>query len=99
MADGTPAELEARAPTHRAIHLHLARAEADAVPAISALPGVREVQVQGDGRRIVVLPQAGANPLPALARLVHDRGWVADDLHVERGRLDEVFRQITREAA
>jgi hypothetical protein len=30
---------------------------------------------------------------------VHDQGWVAEELHVERGRLDEVFRHITREAA
>jgi ABC-2 type transport system ATP-binding protein len=97
VADGTPAELESRSPTHRAIQLHLAEAQADAVQAIAALPGVRDVQ--GEGRRLLVLPQPGANPLPALARLVHDRGWVADDLHVVQGRLDEVFRQITREAA
>jgi len=30
---------------------------------------------------------------------VHDRGWEVDDLHLERGRLDEVFRDITREVA
>jgi len=99
VADGTPAELESRSPTHRAIHLHLATAQADAAQAIRALPGVREVQVHDEGRRLLVLPVADANPLAALARLVHERGWIADDLHVERGRLDEVFRQITREAA
>jgi ABC-2 type transport system ATP-binding protein len=97
VADGSPAELEARSRHHRAIHLHLAGEFADARAAIAALPGVREVE--GSGKRLLVLPQPGANPLPALARLIHDRGWVADDLHVERGRLDEVFRAITREAA
>jgi len=99
VADGSPAELEARSPTHRAIHLHLAEAYAGARDAIAALAGVREVRADESGRRLVVLPAAGDNPLPALARLVHDKGWVADDLHVERGRLDEVFRTITREAA
>jgi ABC-2 type transport system ATP-binding protein len=99
VADGTPAELEARSPTHRAVHLHLAEAYAGAVAAISALPGVREVRADGAGRRLLVLPQPDASPLAALARLVHDQGWVAEELHVERGRLDEVFRHITREAA
>jgi len=99
VADGTPAELEARSPTHRAVHLHLAEAYAGAVAAISALPGVREVRADADGRRLLVLPQPDTSPLAALARLVHDQGWVADELHVERGRLDEVFRNITREAA
>jgi ABC-2 type transport system ATP-binding protein len=98
VADGTPAELEARSPTHRAVHVHLAQAYAGAVAAIASLQGVREVQ-SSDDRCLVVLPQPGANPLAAIARLVHDQGWVADELHVERGRLDEVFRSITREAA
>ncbi len=47
----------------------------------------------------MVIAEPGTNPLAAVARLVHDSGWLIDDLHVERGRLDEVFRQITREAA
>jgi ABC-2 type transport system ATP-binding protein len=99
VADGTPAELEARSPTHRAVHLHLAEAYAGAVEAVSALAGVREVRPESDGKRMLVLPEPDASPLAALARLIHDRGWVADELHVERGRLDEVFRNITREAA
>ncbi len=99
VADGTPAELESRSPTHRAVHLHLAEAYAGAVAAIAALAGVREVRADADGKRLLVLPHPEASPLAALARLVHDRGWVADELHVERGKLDEVFRNITREAA
>ena len=49
--------------------------------------------------KIMVIAAPGANPLPAVARLVHDSGWEVDELHVERGRLDEVFRDITREVA
>ena len=99
VADGTPAELEARSPTHRAIHLHLAQAYPGAVAALRALEGVREVRADDAGRRLLVLPQPESSPLAAVARLVHDNGWIADELHVERGRLDEVFRSITREAA
>ena len=28
-------------------------------------------------------------------RLALERGWQVDELHIERGQLDEVFRQIT----
>ncbi|MFM7786221.1 MAG: ABC transporter ATP-binding protein [Gammaproteobacteria bacterium] len=99
VADGTPADLEARSPLHRAVHLHLAEAYPGALAVLESVPGVREVRAEEGGSRFLLLPQDGSNPLPAIARLVHDRGWVADDLHVERGRLDEVFRSITREAA
>jgi ABC-2 type transport system ATP-binding protein len=98
VADGTPEALEARSPYHRSVHLHLS---ADYAPrdALAGLPGVRAVELRADGRHVVVLPEPGSNPLPAIAQLIHDRGWVVDDLHVERGRLDQVFRQITQEAA
>ncbi|HAG96739.1 MAG TPA: multidrug ABC transporter ATP-binding protein, partial [Gammaproteobacteria bacterium] len=31
--------------------------------------------------------------------LIQKFGWQVEELHVERGRLDEVFRTITREVA
>lgn len=62
VADGTPAELEARSPMHRAVHLHLAEPSADAVAALKSLPGIREVQADPDGRRFVVLPAARPEP-------------------------------------
>lgn len=98
VADGTPGELEARSRYHRAVHIHFA-GDYPARDALAALPSVSEVEVHSEGRRLVVIAAPGANPLGAVARLVHDSGWLIDDLHVERGRLDEVFRQITREAA
>ena len=104
VADGTPQELEARSRYHRAVHLHFSDRGADsdaaeARAALAALEAVSEVEVQAGGRRLVVVARPGANPLGAVARLVHDRGWLVDELHVERGRLDEVFRDITREVA
>ena len=104
VADGTPVELEARSRYHRSVHIHFA-ADVRVVDAfagreaLAALPGVAEVEAHANGRRLVVIAAPGANPLPAVARLAHDSGWEVDELHVERGRLDEVFRDITREVA
>jgi len=98
VADGTPEELEARSVYHRSIHLHLAE-DCGARAVLQQLPQVKSVEQHGEGRRLVVIPQPGSNALAAVAQCIHDNGWVIDDLHVERGRLDEVFRQITREVA
>jgi len=104
VADGTPLELEARSRYHRSVHIHFAASTGDAAAlaareALAGLAGVAEVETHASGRRLVVIAAPGAAPLPAVARLVHDRGWEVDDLHLERGRLDEVFRDITREVA
>lgn len=104
VADATPQELEARSRYHRSVHLHLsersAQHEADEVRgALAGLESVAEVETDAGGRRFVIIAHPGTNPLGAVARLVQERGWLVDELHVERGRLDEVFRDITREVA
>jgi len=100
VADGSPAELEARSPYHRAVHLHLADAAIDqVVPLLRGLEGVRDVERVADSDHLIVLAQPGASPLAAIASLIHTQGWTVDDVHVENGRLDDVFRAITGEAA
>jgi ABC-2 type transport system ATP-binding protein len=33
---------------------------------------------------------------PQVSELIRQRGWTVRELDVERGRLDEVFRNLTR---
>jgi ABC-2 type transport system ATP-binding protein len=96
--DGTPGELLARAPQHGAVRLHLAEPVV-CRERLLALPGVREVDIGDDGRQLTVYPEDGGTILPAVAACVHEAGWPVDDLHLEQGRLDQVFRQITRSEA
>lgn len=100
VADGTPAELEARSPYHRAVHVHLADSHIDeAEQAFAELESVRAVERDPDSCRLTVLAVPGTSPLKEVSKLIHDRGWTVDDLHAESGRLDDVFRAITGEAA
>jgi ABC-2 type transport system ATP-binding protein len=62
---------------------------------VAALPAVAEVEVSARDGRLTALPRAGAPILTAVADLASARGFKLQDLHLESGRLDEVFRSIT----
>lgn len=94
LADDTPSALEARSERHNAIGLRLSGTPLDAASeALGALSGVSRVEVC-DGR-LTVLPAGGASLLPAVGKLALERGWDVQELQVETGELDQVFRQIT----
>ena len=91
VADGTPAELEARSRHHNAITLSAVGAsEAE----LAGLDGVAQVEVDGDGRYLL-FPVDGASIIESISRQVRERGWEVAELHVETGRLDDVFRSVT----
>lgn len=95
LADDTPRRLEARSRYHNAVSLRLSDPAqlADAETALAALPGVAAVEC--DQQRLTVLPKDGVQILPGVAELARTAGWTLAELHLESGRLDEVFRRIT----
>ena len=103
LADGTPGELEARSRYHNAVYLRAAAPIAQPVlDALAALPGAAGVEPAGrvhDGTGFYVLPRNGGDLLPAVRDLVARHGVALDELRLERGRLDGVFRDITTAAA
>ena len=97
VADDTPLKLAARSRYYNAVSLQLERPEqlAAARAAVAALPSVADVEVSERDVRITALPRAGAAILPAVSELASSRGFALKELHLESGRLDEVFRSIT----
>jgi ABC-2 type transport system ATP-binding protein len=63
--------------------------------AVAALPAVAGVEVSERDARITALPRPGATILPALSEFAARTGLKLKELHLESGRLDEVFRTIT----
>jgi ABC-2 type transport system ATP-binding protein len=102
LADGTPDALEARSPYHHAVYVRGVEALPQSVlDALTLLPGVRrlEVATERSGETGVhVLPQGAADLLPAVRGVLEQHRIQVADLHVERGRLDGVFRDITMAA-
>ncbi|HEX7081114.1 MAG TPA: ABC transporter ATP-binding protein [Gammaproteobacteria bacterium] len=97
LADDTPAGLEARSRFHNAVSLKLADASklAAARADIAALPEVASVELDERSGKLTAFPAPGKLPLGPIGRLAERSGWELDELHLEAGRLDEVFRTIT----
>lgn len=95
VADGSPQELQARSRYHGAVTLCVKPVEG-IYQSLCELPGV--AQVTADAQRagcFTLFAQPGADILVATSGLATSSGWQIDELRLEAGRLDEVFRELT----
>ena len=97
LADDTPEKLEARSRFHNAVSLKLVnRSQLDEVrEGIAALSAVDAIEIDSHSERLTAFPTGGQMPLGAITELATTKGWDFSELHLESGRLDEVFRTIT----
>jgi len=97
VADDTPAKLAVRSRYYNAVSVQLDQPNQLTAlrTALAALPSVAEVEMSEREGRVTALPRAGATILPAVAELGAAQGFKFKELHLESGRLDEVFRSIT----
>ncbi len=104
VANGTPAELKARSDRAGAVRLALRGPQAEAArEALAKLPGVARVEIVSDEGGAVAVrafpdqAQRQAAFAAQLAQAIMSRwSWTIAELHTEEGRLDDVFRAITR---
>ncbi|PJE77862.1 putative ABC transporter ATP-binding protein YxlF [invertebrate metagenome] len=97
VADATPAELETRSQYHRALTLDMS-VDTSVVDELSAIQGVRKVEEYlGLPGRYTLLPESGVDLFDQVTQLIASKGWKVNELYVESGRLDDVFRTLTRE--
>ena len=68
---------------------------------VGEVPGVGRVEASdlGDGQgQLLALPRDHADILDPVCRAIEAAGLGVNEVYVERGRLDEVFRQLTAAA-
>jgi ABC-2 type transport system ATP-binding protein len=99
VSDSTPAELLARSRFHNAVSISIRANTVDGMAeAFGALPAVDSVEVleAKDGCvRLQLFPAGDAAIAATVSELARERNWTLEELHLERGRLDDVFREIT----
>lgn len=94
LIDDTPYGLQTRSRYHQAVTL-LAEQPLDH-QLLRALPGVIATEDNPLDGSVTLLAEPGEVIFPAVNQLIHAQNWQIRELEVERGRLDEVFRRLTR---
>jgi len=103
VADGTPIELESRSRHFNAVTVTIDAASSEAArAALATLPVVAAVEagpVQDGRATLTAIPRNGSSIVAEVGSLVRAHGWRLDQIRVEHGRLDDVFRDITQAPA
>jgi ABC-2 type transport system ATP-binding protein len=103
VADGTPRELEARSRWHGAVSMILPRPNVQALRAalgqVKSVAAIEDVDGEDGLACVTSFPKVGANLIGEVGALGRDPGLAIEEIRVERGRLDEVFRQVTTRSA
>jgi ABC-2 type transport system ATP-binding protein len=100
VADETPSALEARSRYHHAVSLRFEKAEqlAAAKTELAALPEIAAIELDARELKLTAVPKSGVNALAAVSAVIDKNNWDVPELHLESGRLDEVFRTLTQPA-
>ena len=93
VADDSPASLLARSRYARAVSLACDDLQG-AASALSELPEAAEVEVRRG--LVTAFPSGQGDLFQAVSKLARERSWRVSRLQLEAGRLDDVFRRITR---
>ena len=98
VADGTPAELESRSRYHQAIKVTLTD-EYDLSADLNDLANVETVEVSEDERlSYTIVAKDGHSIFSQVSEIAQDKHWPVSEFHVERGQLEDVFRNVTQQA-
>jgi len=99
IADETPETLRTRATNHNAVHVRLRSAPDGIDRDLRKLAGVQSVlKASTEGLAWVVRPVDGKSIVGAVSESLRSRGAEIQELRVELGRLDDVFRDLTSNA-
>ena len=102
VADGTPDELKKKSSWHGAVTLTIHGQDTSGVK--QALEGLvnsgsvetLESSTAGEGCRYRIFPKPNQTVAADISELTRQKNWRVDELHIEQGRLDEVFRDLTK---
>ena len=98
VADGKPQELEARSSFHNAVSVRVSGVPDSLTDKLLALPMVEKVESSeiGDTQvSLTVFPRGPLNILEPVSECLKELAVTVEQIHVERGKMDEVFRNIT----
>ena len=97
VADGTPAELEARSKYHQAVSVRLSE-NYDLAADLAGLSEVSEVEKDGEDEMVFrILASDGKSIFSQVSEIAQAKHWPVTEFHVSRGQLEDVFRTVTQQ--
>ena len=94
--DGTPEDFAARSSIHNAVTIRLTGEDLDRVGnEIESMEDVHRIETINETGVLRLIPKDGAVIVEKVSLLMRDKGFKVDEIFVERGHLDEVFRDLT----
>jgi ABC-2 type transport system ATP-binding protein len=99
VASGTPTELRERLSEDARVIAELKAPQAEAVAAVQALPGVKDVRSQGDGAWTRLSISGGGDLREQVAQLAARRGWTLRELRRDAATLEDFFVKIVAGAS
>jgi ABC-2 type transport system ATP-binding protein len=90
--DGTPEELQAKSSFHHAVTIELSE-QIENANALTSLPEVAFVLTEGN--KVTVLPSEGQSIFTVVYDKVRELNWPFYSIYSEKGRLDDIFRELT----
>ena len=94
--DGTPEDFAARSSIHNAVTIRLTGEDLDKVGnEIQSMEDVHRIETINETGVLRLIPKDGAVIVEEVSLLMRDKGFKVDEIFVERGHLDEVFRDLT----
>jgi len=101
--DGTPEALVAKSERHNAVLISVgpvhAQACRSALAGLACVARVESLDAAGGGARLLAVSAGGRPIVDELSAALRAQAVAVDEISVERGRLDEVFRRITTQEA
>ena len=99
VGDGTPEELLSKSIYHNAINLKISvKANQNVQQILQRIPSVEKVEIQSSNHQtlsFVILAKQGKPILEEVKECLDQNNVKVVEMYVEKGRLDEVFRQMT----
>jgi ABC-2 type transport system ATP-binding protein len=93
--DGSPDQLAGRSPTHNAVTVRVAGGADEMKAQFDGLDAVKTIETADDGERLIIIPKDGAAIIENVSALVRAKGLEVEEIYVDRGQLDDVFRHLT----
>ena len=93
--DSNPEELTKRSKAHNAIKFTLSESSPAILEKLENISNVLEVKTENEKKDVEIFPKGGADISSSILHLLNEEKIIPESFSIEKGRMDEVFANLT----